>query len=178
MCYKTFRTSDSIEIEDWSSEDIIGNDRISRTSQVVDNSLSHSNLWYVDTSTGNHSRVFEENDSESSVNNVCANSNLSASVSIGSDAYYFESGNHDSVQSSNNSQESFQLSPMSPSLSMNVIGNVEYIPPNTIATISCSGISGYETALVGNVLYQRQESVLRYGHDSNCNMDNVMIIYM
>ena len=167
LCSKTFRTSDSIEIEDSSNEDITSNDRISRTSQVVDNSPSHSSLWYLDTSTGNHSRVFEESDSESSVNNVCANSNLSGSLSSGSDGYCFESGSHDSVHSSNNAQESFQLSPMSPSLSMNVIGNIKNVPPNTIATISCSSISLYETVMEGNVLYQRQESVLRYGHDSN-----------
>ena len=154
LCSKTFRTSDSIEIEDSSNEDITSNDRISRTSQVVDNSPSHSSLWYVDTSTGNHSLVFEESDSESSVNNVCANTNLSGSVSSGSDGYCFESGSHDSVHSSNNAQESFQLSPMSPSLSMNVIGIIEYVPPNTIATISCSGISVYETVMEGSVLYQ------------------------
>ena len=87
LCSTTFRTSDSIEIEDWSSEDITSNDSISRTSQVVDNSPSHSSLWYVAVSTGNHSCVFEESDSESGVNNVCANSNLSGSVSIGSDGY-------------------------------------------------------------------------------------------
>ena len=165
LCSKTFRTSDSIEIEDWSSEDITGNDRISRTSQVVDNSPSHSNLWYVDTSTGNHSLVFEESDSESSVNNVCANSNLSGSVSIGGDVHCFENSSYDSVHSSNNVQESLQLSPMSPSLSMNVIGIIECIPPNTIATISCSGISVYETVLEGNILYRRQESVTKHFDD-------------
>ena len=86
--------------------------------------------------------MFEESNSELSVNNVCANSNLSGSVSIGGDGYCFESvESHDSVHSSNNAQESFQLSPMSPSLSMNVIGSIEYVPPNTIATISCSGVS-------------------------------------
>ena len=176
LCSKTFRTSDSIEIEYWSSEDITGNDGISRTSQVVDNSPSHSSLWYVDTSTGNHLRVFEESDSESSVNNVCANSNMSQSVSIGSDGYCFESGSHDSFHNSTNAQESFQLLPMSPSLSINVIGNIKNVPPNAIATISCSGIAVYKTVMEGNVLYQRQESVLRYGRDSNCNMDNVMIM--
>ena len=46
---------------------------------------------------------------------------------------------------------------MSPSLSMNVIGGIEYVPPNTIATISCSGISVYETVMEGSVLYQRPE---------------------
>ena len=100
--------------------------------------------------------MFKESNSELSVNNECANSNLSGSVSIGGDVHCFESESHDSVHSSNNAQESFQLSPMSPSLSMNVIGNIEYVPPNTIATISCSGISVYETALEENVLYQRQ----------------------
>ena len=102
--------------------------------------------------------MFEGSNSESSVNNVCANSNLSGSVSIGGDMHSFESDSFDSVvHSSNNAQESFQLSPMSPSLSMNVIGSIEYIPPNTIATISCSGISVYETALEGSVMYQRPE---------------------
>ena len=105
--------------------------------------------------------MFEESNTELSVNNVCANSNLSGSVSIGGDARYFESGSHDSVHSSNNAQESFQLSPMSPSLSMNVIGIIEYVPPNTIATISCSGITVYETVLEGSVLYQREESVFK-----------------
>ena len=147
---KTFRTSDSTEIEYWSSENITGNDGISRTSQVVDNSPSHSSLWYVDTSTGNHSRVFEESDSESSVNNVCANSNLSGSLSSGSDGYCFESGSHDSIHNSNNAQESFQFLPMSPSLSINVIGNIKNVPPNAIATISCSGITLYETVMEEN----------------------------
>ena len=125
---KLFRTSDSNEIEDSSNEDNTSNDRISSTPQVVDSSPNQNTLRYVYTSYGNHSRVFEESDSESSVNNVCANSNLSGSVSIGSDVHCFESGSHDSVHSSNNAQESFQLSPMSPSLSMNVIGNIEYVP--------------------------------------------------
>ena len=85
--------------------------------------------------------MFEESESESSVNNVCANNNLSGSVSIEGDAYYFESGRHDLVHTSSNAQESFQLLPMAASLSINVIGNIEYVPPNTIATTSCSGIS-------------------------------------
>ena len=123
-------------------------------------------MRYVYTSIGNHSHVFEESNSELSVNNVCANSNLSGSVSTGGDGYYFESvESYDSVYSSNNAQESFQLSPMSPSLSMNVIGNIEYVPPNTIATISCSGITVYDTVLEGSVLYQTQESVLRHYND-------------
>ena len=55
---------------------------------------------------------------------------------------------------------------------MNVIGNIEYVPPNTIATISCSGISVYETALEGSVLHQRQESALRHYNDLNNSDDN------
>ena len=118
--------------------------------------------------------MFEESNSELSVSNVCANSNVSGSVRIGGDAYCFESvESYDSVvHSSNNAQESFQLSPMSPSLSMNVIGIIEYVPPNTIATISCSGISVYETVLEGSVLYQREESVLRHYNNWNNSDDN------
>ena len=159
---KFFRTSDSTEIEDSSNEDKTSDDRISSAPQVVDSSPNQNTLRYVYTLTGNHSRVFEESDSELSVNNVYANSNLSGSVSIGSDKYCFESGSHDSVHNSNNAQESFQLSPMSPSLSMNVI-----VPPNTIATISCSGITVYDTTLEGSVLHQRQESALRHNNDLN-----------
>ena len=103
--------------------------------------------------------MFKESNSELSVNNECANSNLSGSVSIGGDVHCFESESHDSVHSSNNAQESFQRSPMSPSLSMNVIGSIVYIPPNTVSTIPCSGINVYDAALEEKVLYQRQESV-------------------
>ena len=78
---KLVRTSDFIEIGDSSNEDNTSNDRISSTT-----------LQYVYTSTGNHSCVFEESNSEPSVNNECANSNMSGSVSIGGDAYCFESG--------------------------------------------------------------------------------------
>ena len=169
---KFFKTSGSTENEDSLNEDKTSDDRISSAPQVVDSSPNQNTLQYVYTLTGNHSRVFEESDSELSVNNVCANSNMSESVSIGGDAYYFESGSHDSVHSSNNAQESFQLSPMSPSLSMNVIDNIEYVPPNTIATISCSGISVYETALEGSVLLHRQESALRHNNDLNNSDDN------
>ena len=55
---------------------------------------------------------------------------------------------------------------------MNVIGSIEYVPPSTIATISCSDISVYETALEGSVLHQRQESALRH-NDWNNSDDNM-----
>ena len=165
---KLVRTSDSIEIGDSLNEENTSNDRISSTT-----------LQYVYTSTGNHSCVFEESNSELSVTNVCANSNLSGSVSIGGDVHSFESENHDSVvHSSNNAQESFQLSPMSPSLSMNVIGNIEYVPPNTIATISCSGISVYETVMEESVLYQTQESILRHFDEWNNIVITVIMVEM
>ena len=109
--------------------------------------------------------MFEESDSELSVNNVCGNSNMSGSVSIGGDGYCFESvESYDSVYSSNNAQESFQLSPMSPSLSMNVIGSIEYVPPNTIATISCSGIGVYETVMEGRKCFisKTRKKVLKH----------------
>ena len=144
---KFFRASDSTEIEDSSNEDKTSDNRISSAPQLVDSSPNQNTLQYVYTFTGNHSRVFEESDSESSVNNECANSNLSVSVSIGSDAYYFESGSHDSVHTSSNAQEAFQ---MSPSLSMNVIGtDNKNVHPNTIAIIPCSGISVYDRVLEG-----------------------------
>ena len=128
----------------------------------MESSPGHSNLWYVDTSTGSHLRVFEESNSEPSVNNTCANNNLSESVSIGGDVLYFESNSNDSVYNSHTAQELFQLSPIAPPLSMNVIGNIEYVPLNTLSTIPCNDISVYETALEEGVLYKREESVLRH----------------
>ena len=46
-----------------------------------------------------------------------------------------------------------------------------YLDPNTIATIPCSVISVYETALEGSILYQRQKSVLRHFDGWNNNDD-------
>ena len=169
--FKTFRTSNSIETEDSLNEDNTSDDRISRSSQVVDNSPGHSNLLCFGTSTGSHLCVLEESNSEPSVTNTCANSNLSESVSAGDDVHYFESNRNDSVYNSNTAQESFQLSPMAPPLSMNVIGNIEYVPLNTVSTIPCSGISVYETALEEGVLYQREESVLRHFGDWSSSDD-------
>ena len=154
------------------NEDNTSDDKISRSPQVVDNSPGHSNLWYIDTSTGSYLRVFEESNSEPSVNNTCANSNLSESVTIGGDVHYFESNSYDSVYNSHNAQELFQLSPMAPPLSINVIGNIEYVPLNTVSTIPCSDISVYETALEEGVLYQREESVIRHFGDWRSSDDN------
>ena len=120
--------------------------------------------------------MLEESNSELSINNTCANSNLSESVSAGGDVHYFESNSNDSVYNSHNAQESFQLSPVPPPLSMSVIGNIEYVPLNTVSTIPYNGISVYETALEEGVLYQREESVLRHFNDwsssDNSNSNN------
>ena len=123
--------------------------------------------------------MLEESNSEPNVNNTCANNNLSESVSTGNDVHYFESDSYDSVYNSNNAPETFQLSPVPPPLSMNVIGNIEYVPLNTVPTIPCSDISVYETALEEGVLYQREESVFRHfgdwssSDDGNSNNDQV-----
>ena len=169
--FKTFRTSNSIETEDSLNEDNTSDDKISRSPQVVDNSPGHSNLWCFGTSTGSQKCVFEESNSELNVNNTCANNNLSESVTIGDDVHYFESNSYDSVYNSNNAPETFQLSPMAPPLSINVIGNIEYVPLNTLSTIPCSDISVYETALEEGVLYQREESVLRHFGDWSSSDD-------
>ena len=61
----------------------------------------------------------------------------------------------------------------SESLSLNVIGHSRYSPSHTIPTISCSGISVYETIFQESVFCQRRENTARgYGDVSSSSSDN------
>ena len=169
-----FSRFDSNDVQDLALYSVCGTGgKISTPCQAVNSSFHHNkDLLYVPTAHRNHLQVFEESNSEASVDS-CVNE-ASESLIYRPNTFYVESESCgslyrcassntlflsnsfvESVSISNNGQESFQhFEQPSESISLNVIGQSIYSPFHAVPTIACSNLSVNETVLQENVLFE------------------------
>ena len=153
-------------------------DKTSIPCQVVNSSYQHNkDILYVSTTQRSHLHVFEESNSEASVD-TCVN-DLYESLDFRGNSCYVESESCDSLYRCANSdtlflsnsfvesvsitgQESFQhfVKP-SESISVSVIGQRIYSPLHAVPTIPCSNLSFNETVLQRGVLFKKENNRTR-----------------